>query len=199
MSFVIIGLSGTNGSGKDTVGHMLAENHDFLFISVTDLLRQEARARGQEPTREVLRTISAEWRRESGHLGVLVDKAIEQYEQVSEMYPGGVVIASLRNPGEADRIHELDGVVVWTDADQQVRYDRITAHAAERNRAGEDNKTFDQFCAEEAAEMTTSGDAATLNMSAVKERADIFVTNNGSDIEAFKAEAELALHLENVL
>ena len=195
----IIGLSGTNGSGKDTVGFMLAERHRFLFISGSDMLREEARIRGEEPTREVLRTISAEWRRESGHLGVLIDKAVEQYQQVADAYPGGLVIASLRNPGEADRVHELDGVVVWTDADQRVRYDRIIAHAAERNRYDEDHKTFEQFCAEEAAEMTTEGDIATLNMSAVKDRADIFVTNDGNDIEVFKDEAELALKLENIL
>ena len=197
--FTLIGLSGTNGSGKDTIAHMLAERHDFLFISGSDMLRDEARKRGEEPTREILRTISAEWRRESGHLGVLIDKAVEQYQQVATMYPGGLVIASLRNPGEADRVHELDGVVVWADADQKVRYDRITAHAADRGRAGEDNKTFEQFQAEEATEMTTSGDAATLNMSAVKERADIFIKNDGDDIEAFKDEAELALKLENII
>jgi cytidylate kinase len=195
----IIGLSGTNGSGKDTVGHMLAERHGFLFISGSDILRDEARARGQEPTREVLRSISAEWRRESGSLGVIIDKAVELYKQVADQYPGGLVTASLRNPGEADRVHELGGVVIWTDADAKVRYDRIQSHAVERNRAEEDNKTFEQFQAEEAAEMTTTGDSATLNMSAVKDRADIFVTNDGNDIEAFKDEAELALKLENVL
>lgn len=197
--FTLIGLSGTNGSGKDTIGHMLAERHDFLFISASDLLRDEARARGEEPTREILRTISAEWRRESGHLGVLVDKAVEQYRQVADMYPGGLVVVSLRNPGEADRIHEMDGVMVWADADQKIRYDRITAHAEARNRAGEDNRTFEQFQLEEAAEMTSSGDTATLDMSAVKERSDIFITNDGDDIDAFKDEAELALKLENIL
>ena len=197
--YTLIGLSGTNGSGKDTVGYMLAERHNFLFISVTDLLREEARSRGDEPSREVLRTISAEWRRESGHLGVLIDKAVEQYERVASDFPGGLVIASLRNPGEATRLHELGGTVIWTDADQRVRYERIIAHAAERNRYDEDHKTFEQFCAEEAAEMTSSGDAATLNMSGVKDQADIFVTNNGTDITAFKNEAELALQLENII
>lgn len=197
--YTLIGLSGTNGSGKDTVGYMLAERHNFLFISVTDLLREEARSRGDEPSREVLRTISAEWRRESGHLGVLIDKAVEQYDRVASDFPGGLVIASLRNPGEATRLHELGGTVIWTDADQRVRYERIIAHAAERNRYDEDHKTFEQFCAEEAAEMTSSGDAATLNMSGVKDQADIFVTNNGTDITAFKNEAELALQLENII
>lgn len=189
----LIGLSGTNGSGKDTIAHMLVERHKFLFISGSDMLRDEARARGQEPTRDILRTISAEWRREAGHMGVLIDKAIDLYKQVEAQYPGGLVIASVRNPGEADRIHELDGEMVWADADQRVRYDRIISHAQDRGRAGEDDKTFEQFQEEEAAEMTTTGDAATLNMSAVKERCDITVLNEGNDIAAFKDIAEKAL------
>ena len=52
---------------------MLAHHHNYMFISVTDLLRNEARRRGLPVVRENLRTISAEWRRELG-LGVLVDK-----------------------------------------------------------------------------------------------------------------------------
>lgn len=196
----IIGLSGTNGSGKDTVAYMLAERHNFLFISGSDLLRQEARARGQEPTREVLRSISTEWRREAGHTGVLIDKVVAQYKEVEDQYPGGLVIASLRNPGEADRIHELGGVVVWTDADVRIRYDRIQAHAAERNRAEEDNKTFEQFLAEEHAEMTSSsGDAASLDMSAVRDKSDIFITNDGDDIESFKDQAEAILRAQQLL
>lgn len=195
----IIGLSGTNGSGKDTVGHMLAERHKFLFISGSDLLRDEARARGEEPTREILRTISAEWRRESGSLGIIIDKAVEQYLQVADNYPGGLVTASLRNPGEADHVHELGGVVIWTDADQKIRYERIQAHLADRDRSGEDSKTFEQFQLEEAAEMTTTGDSATLNMSAVKEAADIFLENNGNDIAAFRDTAEHTLVSEKVI
>ena len=46
--------------------------------------------------------VSAEWRRESG-LGVLVDKAVSEYEKAETEY-SGLAIASLRNPGEADRM-----------------------------------------------------------------------------------------------
>ncbi len=180
----IIGLSGTNGSGKDTVGHMLAERHGFLFVSGSDLLRDEARRRNLPTDREFLREISAEWRRESG-LGVLIDKAVEAFERGDYK---GLVIASLRNPGEADRIHELGGKVIWVDADPKVRYDRIFY----RQRA-DDNKSFEQFLAEEQAEMQQSGDEATLNMAGVKEKADIILPNEGGDIEAFKDEAEKVL------
>lgn len=189
----IIGLSGTNGSGKDTVGHLLADNHGYLFISVTDLLRNEAKRRHLEVARENLREISAEWRRELG-LGVLIDKAVAEYEKCADTCKG-VVIASLRNPGEADAIHAFGGTVIWLDADPKVRYDRIQANAASRGRAAEDNKTFEQFLAEEQIEMHASGDSATLDMGAVKERSDVFLDNSHEDLDAFRAHVERELGL----
>ncbi len=189
----VIGLGGTNGAGKDTVGEMLADHHCYLFISVTDILRNEARRRDLPVERQVLRSISAEWRRELG-LGVLIDKAVEEYEVVRDKYKG-VVIASLRNPGEADRVHALGGTVVWIDADPQVRYNRIQAAAPERGREGEDNKTFDQFKAEEAAEMQSSGDEATLNMSAVKDLSDTLIDNSDENLAKFRKHVEDSLGL----
>lgn len=193
----IIGLAGTNGSGKDTVGQILADHHSYLFISVTDLLRAEAVRRGQPIEREVLRTISTEWRRQSG-LGVLVDKAVAEFEKSGGNYKG-LAIASLRNPGEADRVQELGGQVVWVDADPRVRYDRIQANAATRGRAEEDTKTFEQFQAEEAAEMNTpaDGDDANLNMSAVKSLCDIFLSNDTDNPETLRILIEKKIDLVN--
>lgn len=179
----LIGIAGTNGSGKDTVGHILAEKHEWLFISVTDMLREECRVRGLEVARENLRAISAEWRREGG-LGVLVDKALNEYEkQGGDGRYKGLVLASLRNPGEADRVHELGGTVVWVDADPQLRYDRI--QSSNRGRGSEDSKTFEEFLAEQEAEMHHSGDAATLNLAGVKALADTEIFNE-SDLETLE-------------
>lgn len=182
----IIGLSGTNGSGKDAVGQTLQELNNYLFISVTDLLREEATKRGLPIERSSLRMISAEWRREHG-LGVLVDKAVEMYSQTKGH--DGLVIASLRNPGEADSVHSLGGTVIWVDADPHVRYDRLTT----RQRSDEDNKTFDEFLAEEQAEMTHEGDEATLNSAGVKQKADMVILNDGNDLEAFKQQVQVQL------
>lgn len=185
----IVGIGGTNGSGKDTVGHMLAERHGYLFVSVSDLLRDEARKRGLPVEREVLRMVSAEWRREHG-LGVLVDRAMQLYESQRDKYKG-VVACPMRNVGEAARIHELGGSLIWVDADPKIRYERITS----RFRTAEDDKTYEQFLAEEQAEMYQSGDEATLNLAGVKAISDIFLENNGHDIETFKDDAEKALEL----
>jgi len=183
----LIGVGGTNGSGKDTVGQMLAQRHGWLFVSVSDLLRDEARRRGQPVEREVLRSISAQWRRQFG-LGVLVDKAVEQFKEAGGKYYG-VVAVPMRNPGEAQHVKDLGGLLVWVDADPKIRYQRIYS----RKRSAEDNKTYQQFLAEEQAEMRHSGDQATLNMSGVKAISDILLQNDSNDIEAFKNSAEQAL------
>lgn len=193
----LIGVGGTNGSGKDTVGHLLAEHHGFLFITVTELLREECRKRGLPVERENLRAVSAEWRREHG-TGVLVDKAVEAFHNLpdAERYTG-LVIASLRNPGENDKVHELGGTVLWVDGDPKVRYERIQKNAATRGRAEEDTKTFEQFLVEEEAEMhpPAGADSAVLNMAAVKDGADVFVENNSSDLHTFRKQVETVLGL----
>jgi dephospho-CoA kinase len=186
----IIGIAGTNGSGKDTVGKILAEKHGYYFKSVTDSLRDEAKTRGLTVDRENLRTISAEWRRVEG-FGVLVDRIISTYEQMpNKAEYTGVAIASLRNPGEADRIHELGGTMVWVDADSRFRYDRIQVNAEHRDRSEEDDKTFEQFMAEEDAEMHApeGGDATSLDVIAVKQRCNVFISNDSRDLVALDTE-----------
>lgn len=173
----LIGVAGTNGSGKDTIGKLLADKHNFLFISVSDLLRDECRRRGWPVERQYLRQISAEWRREFG-LGVLVDKAIEVFDASQGRY-AGLVAVPMRNVGEAKHVKELGGVLVWSDADPKLRYERI--QSANRGRAGEDDKTFEQFMAEEEAEMHQSGDEATLDMAGVKAICDVTIRNEGDE------------------
>lgn len=181
----ILGIAGTNGAGKDSVGDMLAERHNFLVVSASDLLREEAKKRGLSIERHNLRAISTEWRKEGG-LGAIIDRAKALFDKGGY---SGLAVTSLRNPGEPDRIHELGGQVVWVDADPKIRYDRITS----RSRSTEDQKTFEEFQAEEKAEMEHSGDDNGLHMSAVRDRSDVFMENNGNDLEAFKDQAEKEL------
>ena len=193
MKIKIIGIGGTNGSGKDTIGLILVENFQYIFVSVTDSLRAEARNRGITEDRASTRQISAEWRRQFG-MSVLVDKVIERY---SKQLDGGasLAMASLRHPAEADRIHELGGTMIWVDADPRIRYNRIQANSTTRNRTAVDNITFEQFLAEEEAEMHRSGDGATLDMSAVKTKADVFITNSFDDKQSLITEVAKQLHL----
>lgn len=189
---IIFGLGGTNGSGKDTVAKML-EEYGLLNVSATDLLVAELNQRGLPIDRKHKSALSAEWRRESG-MGVIVDKAYEFYKSREGDYKG-FVVGSLRHPGEPDKIHELGGKQIWVDADPKIRYDRIQTNLHERTGTHASEGTFEQFLAEEEREMHPEGDAATLNMAGVKERADIFLENNGNNLEAFKEQAKKALSL----
>lgn len=173
----LVGLSGTNGAGKDSVAEVLRDSHNYLFVSVSDLLREEAKVRGLDTERIHLRTISAEWRRDHG-LGVLVKKAIELYEQKGgDKTYHGLVVSSIRNPGEVDIIHEEGGKLLWVDADPKVRYERIYSRGRD-----DDEKTFEQFSKEEQAEMQYSGDKATLSIGEVKKQADETLINNSSNL-----------------
>ena len=135
----VLGISGTNGSGKDAIAKFIENNYGFLFVSVSDLLRDEAKKRNLPIERSVLRSISKEWREISG-LGCLVDKAVELY-QAGARKKTGVVVVSIRNPGEVERIKHLGGLVIWVDADPKVRYERVS----KRTRSSEDKKSYSLF------------------------------------------------------
>jgi dephospho-CoA kinase len=188
----IIGIGGTNGSGKDTLSDILAKDYSWLFISGSrDLIIPELKKRGLPLEREQMAALTAEWRRESGG-SATVTRAVELFSERNKngKYKG-LVISSLRHPWEADEVHELGGKVVWVDADPKIRYERI----ANRVQGDKDNKTFEQFLAEEQAEKEHTGDAATLNWQGVKDRADIFIANDSNNIEDFKKAAQKALDM----
>jgi cytidylate kinase len=149
----IIGLCGTNGSGKDTVAHMLEERHNYLFASATNMLLVGLHERGWPIDREHKAKLSAEWRRARG-MAVIIDMAVEMFESAPAGQYEGIVVGSLRHPAEADRVHELGGKVVWIDADPKIRYNRVQASLAERAVTHhEHNKTFEEFLAEQEREM----------------------------------------------
>lgn len=194
----IIGLSGTNGSGKDTVGLLLSQQFGFLFISVSDLIRAELVRRGQSTERANTRALSSEWRQKFG-LSVLVDRAVEAFAPVADKY-AGLVISSLRNPYEPKRVHELGGTVLWIDADPKTRYQRLTDIKRD-GRGVDDNKSFEQFLADEAIEMRPpqDGDDTSLNMSAVREQCDLLIKNDGLTISQLADLLQDKLELRHVL
>ncbi len=91
---------------------------------------------------------------------------------------------SIRRPDEARAIQDAGGYVLWIDADRKIRYDRV--FNGNRGRVT-DNKSYEQFCAEEDREMNPeSDDPFVLNMGGVKEIADIHLKNDFESREAFE-------------
>jgi dephospho-CoA kinase len=189
-----VGISGTNGAGKDTVGEVL-KKHGFFVASATEMLADGLKEKGWPIDREHKAKLSTEWRRQFG-MGAVVDQGLKLYEPVADQYQG-FGVGSLRHPGEADRIHALPGgVVIWVDADPKIRYERVMDASRGANKAGEDSVTYEEFLVQQEAEMHhKEGDTATLSIADVKIRADITLFNNDNDIEAFKQGVEKALGL----
>lgn len=181
----IIGIAGTNGAGKDTLGELLAERCGYKFVSVSDILRDELTKQGIPHEREHLRALSSKWHREHGP-GNLSRRTIEAYieEEKREGYKG-LAVGSIRRPSEAKVIQDEGGVVLWIDADRKLRYERI--QAANRGRH-EDLATFEQWCADEEAEMTppADDDGSALNMAGVREVADLHIDNDFASYDAYR-------------
>ncbi len=191
----IIGISGTNGAGKDTVGQLLESRHNYMFISVTAILRRGLEELGLPINREQLRQLSAEWRRQEG-LGVLVNRAMDIFNSSDHNY-AGIAMASMRNPGEAEEIHRLGGQMLWVDADPRLRYNRIQKNMAARRRESEDMVSYAKFLSDEQAEMyyPSDGDRANLSMADVKTVCDIFLVNDDESLDALDAKLVQALEL----
>jgi len=61
----IIGIGGTNGSGKDTLSQILADDYGWLFVSASgDLIIPELKRRGLPLERKYMAALTAEWNRE---------------------------------------------------------------------------------------------------------------------------------------
>lgn len=183
----IVGLAGTNGSGKDTVAQILAEDYGYFVVSATEMLEEELKKRGLAFERENKRKVGNEWRKQYG-LSAIVDKAIEQ---AKTNHADKLVIGSLRHLAEAQKVKELNGIVVWVDADPKKRYERI-----QQNNRGriEDKKTFEQFLSEEQDEMHGKNGIAGISGAEVRKLADVFIENNYDDIQSLKPPVVKALN-----
>lgn len=191
----IIGLSGTLGSGKDTVAQTLEERYGFMHVSTSDMLRAEKkRIFGDSPKALLLRNdpFANELRVVRG-AGVLVEIAKEEYDRNASKFPIGLVVSGIRSIGEAEKIKELGGEIVFVDADSQTRYGRIAGRARDINDHG---VTYDEFIDMEKSESPdNNSDKTVQNLPELKKLADIHLLNDGHDIEVFRSEVTKYLGL----
>lgn len=176
----IVGIAGTNGSGKDTLGALLHKKLGYDVQSLSDVLRGELDKLGKEHTRENLSGMSRQIREAEGD-GAMSERAIVSWREAD--HGSGLCITSLRTPGEAKAIRAEGGVIVWVDADDRRRYERVVSGA--RGRVT-DTISFDEFMEQQRREMTPSEKGGGLNMGAVRDIADVFVENNYDTIDEYE-------------
>ena len=164
---MIIGLTGSYCSGKDTVANYLVGEMGFSHISLSDIIRDELQNLGIKPTRENLINNGKRIRQEKGD-GYLAEKALSLIA-CSKDY----IITSIRHPAEiAELKKKSDFRLIFVDAPAKLRFERMQ----KRSRAG-DPKTFAQFNLFEKAESKKSGSGQQLQNCA--NLADITIENAG--------------------
>lgn len=186
---MILGLAGTFASGKDTLAHHLVQKFNFLHVSTGDMVRAVAEAEYGDTERPTLFKTANETREKRGP-GIFAELALEKYLNEKSSYKG-IVISGVRSLGEAEAVKKAGGKIVFVDAPMEIRYNRIK----DRQRAGEEQLSFEQFKAsEEAEELAVHDNPYVQDITGVKELADMILLND-NDTEAFFAQAEQKLGL----
>ncbi len=130
-----IGLTGKNGSGKGEAAKYLQQK-GFLYFSLSDVLREEAKARKIEATRDSLFALGNELRAKHGS-GVLAQRVL------AKLQPGkNYCIDSIRHPDEVAVFRPFGHFTfVEVYADPKIRFNRMLKRAREN-----DPTTFEAFC-----------------------------------------------------
>lgn len=178
----LIGISGTFASGKDTAAKYLVEEKNFMFVSTGDVLRAVADKEGLSHDRATLIEISVRMRKEYGSLGALVLKGIEQWKEQRDKYSGGLVVSGLRIIAESQEIKNQNGLLLFIDAPDAVRYERMKQRAITEGRTIEleNVNNLEEFIQSEVTEMQGLGGEERPNILGVKNIADVVIQNDGS-------------------
>ncbi len=162
----VIGITGKNCAGKDTVADLL-EARGYERHSLSDVLRTELRARGVPVTREALIAVGRELREAEG-------PAVLAERMKAMLRTGRAALVSVRSPAEVSSLREIPGfTLLAVEAPIEVRYRREVARRREKG-----GGTLEEFQALEALEDSTNPNAQQL--SAAIALADRILRNDGT-------------------
>ncbi|HIH17066.1 MAG TPA: AAA family ATPase [Candidatus Diapherotrites archaeon] len=181
MDTMLIGLTGRNCAGKGTVAeHLKAKS--FGYASLSDVIRDELKARGQSESRDAMIGLGNELREKFGP-AVLAERILPRLKKDSNW-----VIDSIRNPAEVSALKAAGNFhLLWIEAPTEVRFKR----ALDRKRTG-DSKTLAEFRKAEERE-ARNADASAQQLDALRGMADVEVVNDGSLEHLYKnADATIA-------
>jgi dephospho-CoA kinase len=167
----LIGLTGTNGSGKGEVAAFFGKK-GYECFSLSDLIREELIKRDEDITRDNLIRMGNQLREKFGAdiLARLVMKKIK----------GKAVIDSIRNPHEVEYLRkQKDFILLSVDAPVELRYERVR----QRGRI-ESATNLREFIRKEEEEMTSRKNGQQLRN--CMSLADIALINDGTLEDLFQ-------------
>lgn len=143
----MIGITGTQGAGKDTVAEYLTKQTHFQHLSLSAIVRDETARLGLEQVRDNWRTV-ADGLRATGGNGIFAKKILEKITtDYSDVL--GFIITSIRHPDEIAVLKKAyqNFYLLAVDAPIALRYERICGRG---NLA--DAVSFDHFKLQEEKE-----------------------------------------------
>ena len=179
---MLIGLTGRNAAGKGEVARYL-QTKSFYYYSLSDVIRDEIRSRGLQPTRDLLIAVGNELRQKYG-ANILAERVLERIEDDKHY-----VIDSIRNPAEVEAFRAAKHFkLIRVEAPQEVRFRRILSRRRES-----DPRTFEEFIELEKRE--AEGEETSQNLVKVGLMADHTLTNDGPLETLYPKIDELLLRL----
>ncbi len=168
-----IGITGYIGAGKDEVSKIIASEYGFSVLSFGNEVREEAKKRGIEGSREELQNLGDLLRREE-------DPSVWARRLMTKIMQGNnYVIDGIRNIEDVFELRKLkDFYLIGIDAPIGIRCERIL----KRKRKG-DPTTFQEFLAADRKDRVGGNDSIGQNSEYCYKQADYFIYNlEGKDV-----------------
>jgi dephospho-CoA kinase len=175
----LIGLTGTNGAGKGEAAAYF-RTRGYAYFSLSDVIREELRERGEPASRDNLIRTGNELRDRFGP-DVLARRTIDKIG-------GGkrAVVDSIRNLREVEYLRRQDGFVLLAiDAPIEARFARVAVR-------GRDESAADLEAFRKKEEEERSGGAAGQQLEACMAAADRRIINDGTIPEFHRQLEEVA-------
>lgn len=150
----IVGLVGPIASGKQVLADFLKEKDEgFGYVSLSDEVRKEMRARGIPISRDGLQDMGNALRRELGN-DILAKRALVTVNPETDL----LVVDSIRNYAEMEYLRKhLPIKIIGVDAPAELRLERYLARAKERHEDGITEEDFWRADKRDRGENTVSG------------------------------------------
>lgn len=169
---MIIGLTGSLAAGKGVVSEFFKKK-GFVYLSLSDELRQLAKEMKIELTRKNLQDLGNKTRAERG-LSFLAELVVNKIK--SQEYKKAI-IDGIRNPAEVDFLEKnlKHFFLVSVDAPQEIRFKRMAARARES-----DPVTWEKFLEVDKRDKGVGEKASGQGVAKCMAKAKIVLINEGS-------------------